>query len=153
MELLLRLRSALDARLELQRNAQQRTYACARRCAGRSLTVGGSWQLVMDGWWQLAAVDGWRLVAVGGWRRLAVGGSWRLAVGGPLRRSLRAVLNKKKREKKSGPLRTALAVCRCAGVRVGVQDGPQRKGRRALIEAQIAIAPGPADAGSSALSP
>ena len=51
------------------------------------------------GWWRLA-VGGWRLVAVGGWR---------LAVGGPLGRSLRAVLNKKK---KSGPLRTALDTTR-----------------------------------------
>ena len=98
----------------------------------RLAAVGGSWQLVMGGWWRLAAVDGWRLVAVGGWRLavggwrpLAVGGSWRLAVGGPLGRSLRAVLNKKK-EKKSGPLRTALvqrdADCACALTSSNVQS-------------------------------
>ena len=88
----------------------------------RLAAVGGSWQLVMGGWWRLAAVDSWQLVAVGGWRRLvavggwrlaAVGGSWRLAVGGPLRRSLT-------KQKKSGPLRTALSVCLCARVHVCV---------------------------------
>ena len=67
------------------------------------------WRLAVGGWRRLAAVDGRRLVvvggcgsrlavvAVGGWWRLAVGGSWRLAVGGPLGRSLRAVLNKRKK--------------------------------------------------------
>ena len=52
------------------------------------MAVGSGWRLSVGRRWQLA---------VGGWRRLAVGGGWRLAVDGPLGRSLRAVLNQKKK--------------------------------------------------------
>ena len=71
---------------------------------GGSIGMGGGggsgWRLAVGRRWRLAPVGGWRLVAVGGW--------WELAAGGPLGRSLRAVLNKKK--KKSGSLRTALTM-------------------------------------------
>ena len=73
-----------------------------------SVAVGSGWQLVAAGGWRRLVAGGWWRLVVGGWWRLAVDGSWRLAVGGPLGRSLRAVLSKKK-GKKSGPLRTALA--------------------------------------------
>ena len=56
------------------------------------MAVSSGWQLAVGRRWQLAAVGGWRLVAVGGWWR------WWLAVDGPLWRSLRAVLNKIKKE-------------------------------------------------------
>ena len=69
------------------------------------LAVGG-WRLAVGGSWQLVAVDGgWRQLVVGDWRLMAVNSGWRLAVDGPLGRSLRAVLNKKK---KSRSQRTAL---------------------------------------------
>ena len=73
---------------------------------GWRLAVGG-WQLATGGLWRLVVVGGGWWLVIGGWWRLAVDGSWRLVVGGPLGWSLRAVLSKKK---KSGPLRTALAV-------------------------------------------
>ena len=46
--------------------------------------------------WRLAVGRRWRLTVGGGWR-LAVGGGWWLAVDGPLGRSLRAILNQKKK--------------------------------------------------------
>ena len=52
----------------------------------------------MVGGWRLVAAGGWRQLAVGGWWRLAVGGGWWLVVDGPLGRSLRAVLNKTKKQ-------------------------------------------------------
>ena len=53
----------------------------------------------MVGGWRLVAAGGWRRLAVGGWWRLAVDGGWWLAVDGPWGRSLRAVLNPKKKSR------------------------------------------------------
>ena len=79
------------------------------------LAVGGWWRLAVGGWWRLA-VGGWWRLAVGDWWLMAVGSGWplavgrrwrlgrvggwgRLAVGGPLGRSLRAVLNQKRKSR------------------------------------------------------